>query len=96
MGLAAGSPCPAPPRRVLTPELLGALESQCGHGLQLMLQTDVPMLMQDMREVVLSRGRVWQGTLQEAWPVPLQTAREKSCRAGGIAVFRCMYELTRR
>lgn len=80
---------------MLTPELLDALESRCDNGLQLMLQTDVPMLMQDLREVVLSRGRTWQGTLQEAWPVPLQTAREKSCRESGIAVFRCMYELAR-
>mmetsp|Transcript_9106 Transcript_9106/g.28814 ORF Transcript_9106/g.28814 Transcript_9106/m.28814 type:complete len:279 (+) Transcript_9106:19-855(+) len=78
-------------RRILNPSFISSLQREAQPGLQLLLQTDVPMLLMDMREVMAAFPR-WREDPKH-WPVTIPTARELFATGKGLAVFRTTYTL---
>jgi tRNA (guanine-N7-)-methyltransferase len=83
-------------RRVLQPELVGALAAALAPGRELFLQSDVAAVIEPMVALVEASGcferpaadpRPWRGDN----PLPLPTERERHVLAQGLPVYRVLY-----
>lgn len=83
-------------RRVLQPDLLGALATALAPGRELFLQSDVPAVIEPMVALVEACGcferppgdaRPWRGVS----PLPLATERERHVLDQGLPVYRVLF-----
>jgi tRNA (guanine-N7-)-methyltransferase len=81
-------------RRMVQPELLQALASALDPHGQLLLQSDVPMVMEQMLEAVAASGAFEpadDGTWLAENPLPVPTERERHVLQQGLPVYRRLF-----
>ena len=81
-------------RRMVQPELLQALASALDPHGQLLLQSDVPMVMEQMLEAVAASGALEPadgGTWLAENPLPVPTERERHVLQQGLPVYRRLF-----
>ncbi|MFN2500876.1 MAG: tRNA (guanosine(46)-N7)-methyltransferase TrmB [Pyrinomonadaceae bacterium] len=77
-------------RRMVTPELIGAVLSKLSGGGQIFVQTDIKFLSDEMLELLRSEPRLQQKDIDEN-PFPVRTERELAVEAKDLPVYRALF-----